>query len=104
MLAYTLLKAVQDLEQKLGPYDEEAWKMKNLKVSKYDHPLGATPLAEIFEDYRSHDGGKRTPSMQLNFYHDEKEAYTAHFGTVFRALFDMSEPTSAYFASDVELD
>ena len=103
-MAYTLYKAVEDLESRLGPYDATNWQMKNIKLAKYDHPLGATPLRDIFEDFRSHDGGKRTPSMQINFYHDEKEAYTAHFGSVFRALFDMSEPTSAYFATDSELD
>ena len=40
----------------------------------------------------------------MNFYHDEKDAYDARFGSVFRALFDMSEPTSAYFSSDVEVN
>ena len=36
--------------------------------------------------------------------HDEREAYEVSFGSVFRTLFDLSEPTSAYFSSDVELN
>lgn len=63
MMAFTLVKAVEDLTIRLGPFDHELWKLKFLKVSKYDHPFGATPLRSMFEDERGHEGGKRTASM-----------------------------------------
>ena len=104
MLAYTLVKAIEDLEQVLGPYDQKTWQMQNLKPVRYEHPLGETPLRSYFEDRRSHAGGKRTPSMQLSFYHDHRDPYDVAFGSVFKSLFDLSEPTSAYFSLDVELN
>ena len=63
MMAYTLVKAIEDLTIRLGPFDYELWQLKYLKVSRYDHPLGATPLRSMFEDERGHEGGKRTASM-----------------------------------------
>ena len=62
------------------------------------HPLGSTRLGSYFEEERSHAGGRRTPNMQQSYGEE------ASSGSVFRSLFDMSEPTSAYFSSDVELN
>ena len=42
--------------------------------------------------------------MQRSAYHDENEAYAVSWGSVFRSLFDLSEPTSAYFSIDSELN
>jgi len=71
---------------------------------KYEHPFNFYPLRDYFEELRNPLGGRRTPNMQLSHMHDEKEAYTVSFGSVFRTLFDLSEPTSAYFSTDVELN
>jgi len=104
MLAYTLSKAVKDLTERLGSYDSDGWMLKHLKKVIYDHPFGTTPLRDLFEVERSVAGGKRTPYMQMGLYHDEREAYSVFFGSVFRSLFDLSEPTSAYFSTDTELN
>jgi len=66
--------------------------------------LGNSPLRAYFEEKRSHAGGRRTPNMQRSAYHDENEAYAVSWGSVFRSLFDLSEPTSAYFSIDSELN
>ena len=42
--------------------------------------------------------------MYKSSYHDDNDAYIVYWGSVFRSLFDMSEPTSAYFSLDRELD
>ena len=42
--------------------------------------------------------------MQFSFHNDDNEAHTVTLGSTFKALFDMAEPTSAYFSLDVELD
>ena len=104
MLAFTLSKAVEDLTARLGEYDSDRWMLKNLKKVRYDHPFGTTPLKDWFEYERGVVGGKRTPYMQMGLYHDEREAYSVFFGSVFRSLFDLSEPTSAYFSTDTELN
>ena len=78
--------------------------MQNLMQVHFEHPLGETPFRNYLEEKRSHAGGRRTPNMQVSFLHDEKDAYTVSFSSIFRALFDLSEPTSAYFSSDVELN
>ena len=104
MLAYTLAMAVQDIESRLGAFKTKTWNLGNLKKVRYEHPLGTTPLREWFEYERSHGGGRRTPHMQTSMHHDDKDAYLVTSGSVFRSIFDLSEPTSAYFSSDVELD
>jgi len=42
--------------------------------------------------------------MLASIRYDENDAFLVTSGSVFRSLFDLSEPTSAYFASDVEID
>ena len=42
--------------------------------------------------------------MQFSLHHDERDAYEGTFASVFRGIFDLAEPTSAYFGLDVELD
>ena len=103
MLAFTLVKAVEDLIASLGPKLHYREVLKNLKQVRYEHPLGTTPLRDYFEERRSHPGGRRTPNMQRSSYHDENDAYTVSWGSVFRSLFDLAEPTSAYFSLDSEL-
>ena len=49
MLAYTLLRAIEDLTERLGEYDIAMWKLGNLNKVKYVHPFGETPLAQHFE-------------------------------------------------------
>lgn len=104
MMAYTLLKAVEDLTTRLGPYNSSKWAMKKLKKVRYEHPLGTTPLRDYFEELRLEDGGKRTPKMQRSSHHDENDAFVVSWGSTFRSLFDLSEPTSAYFSIDSELN
>ena len=50
MLAYTLVKAIEDLTARLGPYDSNEWQMQNLKKVKFEHPLGKTPFGDYFEE------------------------------------------------------
>ena len=43
--------------------------------------------------------------MQFSLHQDDSEVpYQSTFGSVFRVVFDLAEPTSAYFGLDVELD
>lgn len=104
MMAYTLLKALKDLTARLGPYNSTSWAMKQLKKVRYEHPLGESPLRDYFEEVRHEDGGRRTPKMQRSSHHDENDAFVVSWGSTFRSLFDLSEPTSAYFSIDSELN
>ena len=43
--------------------------------------------------------------MQYSLHHDDSEdVYQSTFGSTFRCVFDLAEPTSAYFGMDTELD
>ena len=105
MLAYTLLRAIEDLTERLGEYDIAMWKLGNLNKVKYVHPFGETPLAQHFEVEKPSMGSLRTPKMSARFYHDaSQDGHLMTIGSVFRSVFDLAEPTSAYFAQDMELD
>ena len=42
--------------------------------------------------------------MQMSTQRDQNGVHAVNHGSTFKALFDMAEPTSAYFSLDVELD
>ena len=70
-LAYTLAKALEDMEQRLGPYSPDAnnWRLGNLVKVRWEHsPFSETPLRGFFEEWRDHNGNRRTPTMQMHFY------------------------------------
>ena len=104
MLAYCLLKAMDDPPARLGPYNSSSWALKNVNSVRYEHPLGMTPLRSLFEETRVEEGGRRTPKMQKSSHHDKNSLFEATWGSVFRSVFDLSEPTSAYFSIDSELN
>ena len=100
MLAYTLAKAVEDLNDKLGIYESYGWQYKHIKKVSYQHPLDYSPFNYFFKVERNIDGGiwkSRTDS-------EVSEADPLFVGSVFKSLFDLSEPTSAYFSTDSELN
>ena len=104
MLAYSLALAVQDIENRVGTFRHKTWQLGNLKKVRYEHPFGKTFLKDYFEYERTHKSGRNTPAMLASIRYDENDAFLVTSGSVFRSLFDLSEPTSAYFASDVEID
>lgn len=75
-----------------------------MKKALYDDPLKVTPFSKNFEEKRSQPGGMRTPLMQMSTQRDQNGVHAVNHGSTFKALFDMAEPTSAYFSLDVELD
>lgn len=104
-MAFTLGKAIEDIEGRLGPYEGTNWRMGNLVKVKYEHnPLSETILRSYFEQIRESSGNKRTPKMNMSFYHVEGHKYTVTGGSAFKMISDFSEPTSGYFAMDVETD
>ena len=49
-MAFTLAKAIEDIEERLGPYDETKWRMGNLVKVRFEHnPFSETPLRSWFE-------------------------------------------------------
>lgn len=51
-MAYTLIKAIEDLEGRLGP-DMTKWQLKNLQFVYYEHsPFSKSPLRLLFEEKR----------------------------------------------------
>ena len=73
-MAYTLSKAIEDIEIRLGPYTGNNWRLGDLVKVRYEHsPFGETPLRSFFEDLREHSGSKRTPNTHMSFYHTERE-------------------------------
>ena len=104
MMAYTLMKAIDDLESRLGPYTGNNWRQGDLFKVRYEHQFSETPMRSQFEEVRSHDGNGRTPQMHMWFYHQEGELYQAHSGQIFRMIQDMSDQEFALYAQDVEID
>lgn len=93
------------MEQRFGQIVKKEWQLGHHRRTKYMHPLSDTPLGDYVKDVRPSAGGVRSPNMQFGFYHDEdNDMHTMTVGSVFRTVFDMSEPTSAYFSQDVELN
>ena len=84
-MAYTLAKAVEDLNNKLGIYDSYGWQYKHLKKVNFQHPLDYTLLKSMWTKVDS-------------------DANPLFVGSVFKSIFDLSEPTSAYFSTDSELN
>jgi len=103
-MAFTLGRAVEDLEARLGPYQGSSWHLGKMRRTLYDDPMKVTPFGKNFEEKRSQPGSARTPLMNLSNQKAEHEGYAVNYGSTFKALFDMAEPTSAYFSLDVELD
>ena len=104
-MAFTLAKAMEDIEERLGPYSESNWRMGNLLKVRIEHsPFSELPIRGYFEQIREHSGNRRTPNMYMHFDHTEGHRYYAKGGTVFRMVVDFSEPTSAWFATDGEVD
>ena len=105
-MAYTLGKAVQDVEERLGPYTDSNWRMGDLIKIKFEHsPMSNVPLlSSFFEQIREHSGSRRSPNMYYSFFHYDGTRYQNRAGTVFRMTSDFSEPTSGYFSSDLETD
>ena len=106
-VAYTLAKAIQDLELRLGPYQQHDnnWRLGNLVKVRLEHsPFSETPLRSLFEEWRDHNGNRRTPTMQMHFYQSAGKKFMVQAGAVFKMVVDMNEPTSAFFAMDVETD
>ena len=106
-LAYTLAKALEDMELRLGPYSPATnnWRLGNLVKVRWEHsPFSETPLRGFFEEWRDHNGNRRTPTMQMHFYQSAGKKYMVQAGAVFKMVVDMNEPTSAWFTMDVETD
>lgn len=106
MLAYTLAKGVEDLTSKFGKFNSSAWKPKQAKSLHYSHLFSSS---ELLKDNFSMQrpgigGGKRTLLSSSSTFDDASSSFTASHGSVFRSIFDLSEPTSAYFIPDVEID
>ena len=58
MMAYTLGKAVEDIESRLGP---DNWRLGDLVKVRLEHgPLSDSPLAKWFETVTEHSGNRRT--------------------------------------------
>ena len=75
-MAYTLAKAIEDIESRLGIDIESNWRMGDLIKVRFEHnPFSDTPLRGWFEQVREHSGNRRTPSMQSYFYHTEGTRY-----------------------------
>ena len=94
MMAYTLAKACEELSDILGHYDSYGWQYLHLKKISYQHPFDYSPLKDYFKVERNIDGGKWTPRKD----EEENETNPLSVGSVFKSLFDLSEPTSAYFS------
>ena len=106
MVAYSLAKAIQDIEYRLGPYPENKWRLGDLMKIKFEHsPMSnIPPFRYWFEQIREHSGNRRSVQLYMSFYHDEGTKYLHRAGSVFRMTADFSEPTFNYFSSDVEVD
>ena len=101
------LGALEDMEQRLGQYspDTNNWRLGNLVKVRWEHsPFSETPLRGFFEEWRDHNGNRRTPTMQMHFYQSAGKKYMVQAGAVFKMVVDMNEPTSAWFTMDVETD
>ena len=104
-MAFTLAKAVMDVEERLGPYSEDNWRLGNLVKVRFEHlPFSDTPLRGLFEEWRDHSGNRRTPTMQMHFYQTTKKRYMVQAGAVFKMIIDMNDPASAEFTMDTEVD
>ena len=65
-MRYTLVKAVEDIEQRLGAYDAEHnnWRYGSLVTIRKEHiPFTETPLRALFDDVQEGYGNKRTVNM-----------------------------------------
>ena len=52
LMAYTLGKAIEDIEDQLGPFDVYNWRMRDIVKVRYEHQFSDTPLRSIFEQIR----------------------------------------------------
>ena len=67
--------------------------------------MSAVPgLRNLFEEYRKSEGAKRAPQMLMHVYIAKEDVFTYTAGSVFKSITDFSDPTSAYFSSEVEND
>ena len=103
-MVYTLAKAIEDIEDRLGPYDAHNWRLGALTKVRYEHSFSSTPLRSFFEEWREHSGNNRTPQMYWHLSHSELPRYTVQAGSIFRMINDMSDPDASYFSMDVEVD
>eukprot|EP00347_Sterkiella_histriomuscorum_P009270 403341851 len=101
-MAYVFIKALDDIQSRLGPYQFN-WKLMNLQEVVYDHsPFSKSPLRLLFEEQRPARGSRRTNNLALYFYH--KTPYSARFGSVIRMITDMNVEGKVVGAFDTGLE
>ena len=105
-MVYTLVKAVEDIESRLGTLDFQTnnWRFGKLNNIRKEHsPLTETPLRYFFDDTQEGQGNRRT----VNLNHDlptQKERYEGSGGPIFRMISDYTDPTSVYVTPDNGVD
>lgn len=93
-MAYTLQKSIERLQEKFGPYEEQAWQYSNLAKMVYIHnPFSSIPvLRNLFQESTAYDGNSRTPNVAHYFKEaDEEKSFVFKAGTTFRMIIDTAE-------------
>jgi len=101
-MVYTLVKGMEDIEGRLGPYNAGTnnWRYGLFATMRLEHqPFTTTPLRRFFDKTYEGRGSKRT----VNLFFDVpyiKDRYEANAGSIVRFIADFNDHTSIYVSND----
>lgn len=109
MMAYTLKKALDLCESRMGPFNpaKNNWRYGYLTKVTYDHsPFSNVPiLRHVFGFETEYAGNRRTPNVALNFYNSKEEKmFKFNNGAVFRMVIDLSDEGKLDVVMDVGIE
>ena len=105
-MVYTLVKSLEDIESRLGQYDESKNNCRYglLTYVRYEHnPFTSTPLRRFFDYTTEGYGSKRTVNIQFDAP-TMKERYESSGGSIQRFIADFTDHTSLYVTMDTGVD
>ena len=92
-MMYTLIKGIEDIERRLGPYDEgkNTWRYGSLTTVRFEHqPFSETLLRSLFDDTVEGQGNRRTANLFFDLP-NIKERYEGMAGPIFRFVADFAD-------------